>query len=77
MAANDVLQAANQTNDVEMPNVISSKAKKSAYFSAEGVRKGIMETVNDEVEQVFLNGHVNRGLEDVSALSARISAKGH
>ena len=75
MAVNDVLEATDQTNNVEMPNEISSEAKKSAYFSAEGVRKGMIEIVNDDVEQIFLNGHVDRRFEDVSALSARISAK--
>jgi hypothetical protein len=75
MAVEDVLEATDQTNDVEMPNEISSEAKKSVNFSAEGIREGVMEIVNDEIEQIFLNGHVNRRFEDVTALSARISSK--
>jgi hypothetical protein len=62
---------------VEIPIEISSEVKKSMYFSTKSVRKARIEVVNDEIEQVFSNRHVNWGFEDVPALSARISAKRH
>jgi len=34
-----------------------------------------MEVVNDKIEQIFSNRHVNWGFKNVSALSVRISAK--
>ena len=58
MVKNDVLELTNESCNADVSVGIPTNAEKSAYLMKQGRCNGIVEVVNDDGEEIVVNGDV-------------------